>query len=227
MKNFKLTTLITLLFLMSTACQNDSETEEASGLKIYTTVYPLEYIVDEIGRDTVEVSSVFPPGVDGHSYEPTMQEMTQYAGGDAFFYVGGIMEAFSDSIATVLSDEDVALIGLSEHETLFQRTDDETGNHEAGTVTIEGVEDHYHTGDAISLTAVYDSGTDHFHWYTRESEDDEWTAVSGQYQDEIEIEAADEIGQVKAEQFDDNHEVLSASEPVDIVIDDHDGVHSH
>lgn len=228
MKNFKLATLITLLLLMTTACQNDSETEGTSELKIYTTVYPLEYIVDEIGRDTVEVSSVFPPGVDGHSYEPTMQEMTQYADGDAFFYVGGIMEAFSDSIATVLSDEDVELIGLSEHEALFQRDDHEdNGNHEAGTVTIEGVEDHYHTGDTISLTAAYDSGTDHFHWYTRESEDAEWTEVSGQYQDEIEIEATDEIGQVKAEQFDDNHEVLTESDPVDIVIDDHGGDRSH
>lgn len=184
--------------------------------------------MEKIGQDTVEVSSVFPPGVDGHSYEPTMQEMTQYADGDAFFYVGGIMEAFSDSIANVLSGEDVELVGLSEHEALFQRdSHEDNGTHETGTVTIEGMEDHYHTGDTISLTAVYDNGTDHFHWYTRESEDDEWTEVAGQYHDEFEIDADDEIGQVKAEQFDEDHEVLTESEPVDIVIDDHDGEHSH
>ena len=84
MQKFKLTALTTLLVVLLSACQNIPENESDSELNIYTTVYPLEYIVEKIGQDTVEVSSVFPPGVDGHSYEPTMQEMTQYADGDAF-----------------------------------------------------------------------------------------------------------------------------------------------
>ena len=48
-----------------------------------------------------------------------------------FVYVGGIMEAFSDSIANVLSGEDVELVGLSEHEALFQRdSHEDNGTHE-------------------------------------------------------------------------------------------------
>lgn len=227
MRSFRSITMFALLIIMISACGNTQESEENPELTIYTTVYPLEYIVDEIGRETVDVSSVFPPGVDGYSYEPSMQEMTQYADADAFFYVGGIMEAFSDSIATVLTDEEVGLTGLSEHEELFQRnTDNAIEEDETGPVTVEGVEDHYHTGDKISLTASYENGTDHFHWYIRASEEDDWSEISGEYHDYIEIEATDEIGQIKAEQFDDNHEVLTESEPVDIVIDDHEDHHS-
>lgn len=227
MKSFRSITIFTLLIIMISACGNTGDSGENAELTIYTTVYPLEYIVDEIGGETVDVSSVFPPGVDGHSYEPSMQEMTQYADGDAFFYVGGVMEAFSDSIATALSDEELRLIGLSEHETLFQRNNDDTFEEdETGPITIEGVEGHYHTGDMISLTVSYENGTDHFHWYMRASEEDDWSEISGEYHDHIEIEATDEIGQIKAEQFDGNHEVLTESEPVDIVIDDHEDHHS-
>lgn len=228
MEKLKFFLLIVAAVSIMAACQNDTASEDTD-LTIYTTVYPLEYIAGEIGGDTVDVSSVYPPGADGHSYEPTMQEMTQYADGDAFFYVGDNMEAFSDSIASALGDQDVHLVGLSEHEKLFQShnhehegDDSEEATEEDPSVSLEGVQDHYHTGDTIELTAEYNGGTDHFHWYTRASEDDDWSEVSGEYHDEIELEATEEIGQVKAEQFDHNHEVLTESEPVDIIIDDHE-----
>lgn len=230
MKNFKLIFLI-IAAALAAACQNGNESESETDLTIYTTVYPLEYIAQEIGGDTVDVSSVYPPGADGHSYEPTIQEMTQFADGDAFFYVGDSMEAFSDSIASALGSENVELIGLSEHEELFQKTphNEEEASADTGdaSVTLQGVQDHYHTGDKIEITAEYTGGTDHFHWYTRASESDEWSEVSGEYHDTIELEATDEIAQVKAEQFSESHEVLTESEPVDIIIDDHEGEDAH
>lgn len=85
MRSFKLITILTLLVVMISACGETEAPGEIPELTIHTTVYPLEYIVDEIGQETVDVSSVFPPGVYGHSYEPSMQEMTGYADGDAFF----------------------------------------------------------------------------------------------------------------------------------------------
>lgn len=223
--------IITAVSIMA-ACQDDPASEDTD-LTIYTTVYPLEYIAGEIGGDTVDVSSVYPPGADGHSYEPTMQEMTQYADGDAFFYVGDNMEAFSDSIASALGDEDVQLVGLSDHKELFQRhsheheEDNATSDEEEPSVILEGVQDHYHTGDTIELTAEYNGGTDHFHWYTKAAEEEEWSEVSGEYEDHIELEADENISQIKIVQFDENHEELTESEPVDIIIDDHEGEDEH
>lgn len=88
-------------------------------LEIYTTIYPLEFIIETIGEDTVDVESIIPPGADAHSYELTMQDMTKYAGADAFIYVGGTMETFSDSISNALSGQPVELIHLYTHEELF------------------------------------------------------------------------------------------------------------
>ena len=100
-------------------------------LEIYTTIYPLEFIIETIGEDTVDVESIIPPGADAHSYEPTMQDMTKYAGADAFIYVGGTMETFSDSISNALSGQPVELIHLYTHEELFTPAH-ETHDHNHG-----------------------------------------------------------------------------------------------
>lgn len=115
-------------------------------LEIYTTIYPLEFIVGEIGGDTVDVESIIPPGADAHSYEPTMQDMTSYANADAFIYVGGNMEVFSDTIANALTSQSVELIPLNEHGELFEATshdhDHDHDDHEHDHDHEEGEDPH-------------------------------------------------------------------------------------
>ncbi|WP_078392800.1 metal-binding protein ZinT [Shouchella patagoniensis] len=96
---------------------------------------------------------------------------------------------------------------------------------ESAEIEVEGLGDHYHTGDTIELTAVLneDVDYDHWHWYTKESEQTEWDVSSGQ-QGETFIEEATTNGlEIKATLYDDDHEVYAESEPVTIVIDDHHG----
>lgn len=89
-------------------------------IKVFTTVYPLEFIVERLGGDVVEVESVFPPGADGHNYEPTSQDMIKFAEADVFIYVGETMEVFSTTIANALSNQDVVMIRLEDYPELFQ-----------------------------------------------------------------------------------------------------------
>ncbi|WP_263707759.1 metal-binding protein ZinT [Shouchella tritolerans] len=93
------------------------------------------------------------------------------------------------------------------------------------SIKIEGVADHYHTGDAIELTAVLDEETeyDHWHWYSRESADEEWEGVSGQETDTFTGEATIDGLEIKAVLFDHDHEPHVQSAPVKVVIDDHHG----
>lgn len=93
------------------------------------------------------------------------------------------------------------------------------------SIKIEGVADHYHTGDAIELTAVLDEETeyDHWHWYSRESADEEWEVVSGQETDTFTGEATIDGLEIKAVLFDHDHEANVQSAPVVVVIDDHHG----
>ncbi|WP_208591226.1 ZinT family metal-binding protein [Gracilibacillus suaedae] len=104
--------------------------------------------------------------------------------------------------------------------------EDEEENIEAPEgIEIKGVADHYHTGDTIELTAVLeeDSEFDHWHWYSRESEDAEWEVVSGQETETFTGEATVNGLEIKAVLFDDDHEPSVQSAPVEVIIDDHHG----
>lgn len=96
---------------------------------------------------------------------------------------------------------------------------------ESGEIEIEGLGDHYHTGDTIELTAVLseDVDYDHWHWYIKESDQTEWEAASGQQGETFTGEATTDGLEIKATLYDGDHEVYAESEPVTIVIDDHHG----
>ncbi|WP_158621531.1 choice-of-anchor M domain-containing protein [Streptomyces triticirhizae] len=96
---------------------------------------------------------------------------------------------------------------------------------EPTALSIEGLADHYHTGDAVELTAVPNAPTelDHYHWYTRDSADAAWEAAEGgdgaRYSGTAEVDGQ----QLRAELLGEDHEVVAASEPVTVRIDDHGG----
>lgn len=116
--------------------------------------------------------------------------------------------------------------GESEVHTDEDHAHGDTNDFEAPeSIEIEGVADHYHTGDAIELTAVLDEETeyDHWHWYSRESADEEWEVVSGQETETFTGEATIDGLEIKAVLFDNDHEPNVQSAPVKVVIDDHHG----
>lgn len=93
------------------------------------------------------------------------------------------------------------------------------------SIKMEGIANHYHTGDKIELTAVLDEETeaDHWHWYSRESAKDEWEVVSGQETETFTGEATVNGLEIKAVLFDQNDKDIAQSAPAQIVIDDHHG----
>lgn len=92
-------------------------------------------------------------------------------------------------------------------------------------ITIDGLADHYHTGDKMELTAVLDAETeaDHWHWYSRENADEEWKVVEGQETKVFTEEAKVNGLEVKVVLFNHDQEPSFQSKPVTIVIDDHHG----
>jgi len=214
----------------------NAESEEAE-LNVYTTIYPFQYAVEQIGGDTVSVETVYPPGADAHTYEPTSKDMTTIAESDAFIYLGAGMEGFAESAAEALANQDVKLIEIGQNDALFHgHTDEEheeghehdhsSSNDEEnteGSITIDGIADHYHTGDAVQLTAVLSEASehDHWHWYTLAPGEEEWQTVPDQGTATYEGEATTDGQQIKAALFGEDHNVIAESEPVTITIDDH------
>lgn len=106
--------LIALLAVFTAACGADKEadtTKKQNGkLKIYTTVYPLEYFAKRIGGDHVEVSSIYPPGSNEHTFEPTQRDMMNIADADYFFYIGLGLEGFVENAQKSLKSESVQFV---------------------------------------------------------------------------------------------------------------------
>ncbi|MDT0269027.1 choice-of-anchor M domain-containing protein [Streptomyces sp. DSM 44915] len=92
-------------------------------------------------------------------------------------------------------------------------------------LTVEGLADHYHTGDQVELTAVPDVATelDHYHWYSRDSAAAEWEAAPGGDGDRYVGTAEVDGQQLRAELLDEDHLVVASSAPVTVRINDHGG----
>lgn len=99
---------ILLILLVLAACSNEQDSTDDSDLTIYTTVFPLTSFVEQIAGDTVNVESIYPPGVDMHSYEPTQKDMMSYSDGDLFMTTSNELDPVAASIAdTIKKDTEI------------------------------------------------------------------------------------------------------------------------
>lgn len=117
MKRYPFYGAIALLiaFLLTGCAENTrEESNNTDVLQIYTTVYPLQFFTEEIGGEHVEVASIYPPGADEHTFEPSQKDMMNIADADAFFYVGLGLEGFVEKAKGTLQNENVVLHGAGE-----------------------------------------------------------------------------------------------------------------
>lgn len=91
------------------------------------------------------------------------------------------------------------------------------------SLVIEGMEEHYHSGALVELTAVLEEDTeyDDWHWYSRTDEESDWEMISGQNSSDYIGEAPDESVEMRVVLYDDSHEAYAQSEPVELEIDNH------
>jgi len=122
MKVFRIVPILLLVGLFAAGCQQQAAQTDPANNKptIYTTLYPIQYAAEQIAGDTMNIETVYPPGIDAHTYEPTSKDMTTIAEGDAFIYLGAGMEAFAQTAADALSNQEVQLAELGTNEELFQ-----------------------------------------------------------------------------------------------------------
>ena len=89
------------------------DTGETEQLIIYTTIYPLAFIVDTIGGDFVQVESILPAGSDAHSFEPTSKLMVEIAEADLFIFNDEVSESYAHTIKDALINEQVEFLEAS------------------------------------------------------------------------------------------------------------------
>ena len=151
MKKFLSLFLLSIVAVILAACggddnaTTDKETTEGSTnkLSIYTTVYPLQYFAERIGGEYVDVSSIYPPGANEHTFEPTQKDMMALADADMFFYIGLGLEGFVEKAQKTLANEHVKLVATADH------VSEEQLHISTGHVHAEGEEDeHSHEAES-------------------------------------------------------------------------------
>ena len=78
--------LLLIAIFLTTGCSFVKDNLENA--TIYTTVYPLEYLVNTLYGDYAEVSSIYPQDIDVDTYKLTAKQNKEYAKGDLFVYNG-------------------------------------------------------------------------------------------------------------------------------------------
>lgn len=137
--------LIVTAFL--TACGNadtsNEDTNKNENLTVYTTVYPLQFLAEEIGGDYVDVHSVYPPGANEHTFEPSQKDIIAMAESDLFLYIGYNLEGFVNNAKSILEKEDVPVIAVGELATEeHDHATEEGADTEHHHATEEATEDH-------------------------------------------------------------------------------------
>lgn len=119
-KFLSILSIIALLLLLA-ACGNKEQTKEKVEVEgnedlisVYTTVYPLQYFTERIGGDAVDVQSIYPPGADEHTFDPTQKNMMALADSDLFFYIGLGLEGFVENAEKTLKGEHVKMIAVAD-----------------------------------------------------------------------------------------------------------------
>ncbi|MFF5994163.1 zinc ABC transporter substrate-binding protein [Lysinibacillus sp. KU-BSD001] len=153
MKKYLSIFLLAMIAIILTACGEDDNTaskedttNQTDKLSIYTTVYPLQYFAERIGGEYVEVSSIYPPGANEHTFEPTQKDMMSLADADIFFYIGLGLEGFVDNAKKTLANEHVTLVATADHVS-EDKLHISTGHVHAEGETHEEEEGHDHEGE--------------------------------------------------------------------------------
>ncbi|WP_436964595.1 metal ABC transporter solute-binding protein, Zn/Mn family [Staphylococcus xylosus] len=146
-----------VVVVMLSACGNinkgeNKDVSSKNKLKIYTTAFAFQSFTEQIGGKYVDVESIYPPGADMHTFEPTQKEMVNIAKGDLFIYSNQEMDPVAKKIAGSINNKDLKLALAANfthddlvvnhgHEHEHEHEGHEHNNEEEGHDHEEGSED--------------------------------------------------------------------------------------
>lgn len=214
-KNLKKTLLILISFFLPISfflagCGNNQQSQKDDNkIKVYTTVYPLDYFTQRIGGSFTEVNSIYPPGADEHTFDPTQKDIMKLVEGDLFLYIGLGLEGFVNKAQETLKNENVTMVAAAENLSLEDGANGEVHKDEGAEVhEDEGAEVHEDEGAEIHE----DEGADeHEHEHESHSSIDPHVWLDPIYSQDIAETIKDALVEQMPEQkdtFEKNYEEL-------------------
>ncbi|MGM0435449.1 MAG: metal ABC transporter substrate-binding protein [Bacillota bacterium] len=126
--------LVTLMTVLSIAACDDTTDD---GTVVYTTTYPLKFLLDSIGEDVVTVKYVPGSQVHGESHDWSQKEIIDMQDADFLFHVGAGYDTYIEAnIDSVFDDQNVELVKMENHidilevELIHDHEDEDHGDEE-------------------------------------------------------------------------------------------------
>jgi zinc transport system substrate-binding protein len=91
------------LLIFSGGCTRQKTPEAAGKLKIVTTLFPLYDFARNIGKESVDVQLLLPPGVEPHNFEPKPEDIVRTGKADLFVFTSVDMEPWADTLFKAVS----------------------------------------------------------------------------------------------------------------------------
>jgi zinc transport system substrate-binding protein len=76
----------------------------AGRVRVLAAVYPLEYVVEQVGGEHVEVATLTPAGTDPHAVELSPRQLRDVGAADLVVHLGGFQAAVDDAVAERAAD---------------------------------------------------------------------------------------------------------------------------
>ncbi|MEG2351419.1 MAG: metal ABC transporter substrate-binding protein [Bacilli bacterium] len=110
MKKKLLILLLIPLIVCLTGCKKDSET---TTMTAYTSVYPIEYILESLYGNKAAIYGIYPDGVDYNSYKLTNKQLYDYSKGDLFVYNGTFEKEKNYAVKMINKNKKIKVIDAS------------------------------------------------------------------------------------------------------------------
>jgi len=84
--------------LVLTGCTATNSGGGADGLPVVTSHYPVEFLVEQVGGDLVDVQTLTAPGTEPHDLELSPQQVAEVDQAAALFYIAGFQPAVDEVV---------------------------------------------------------------------------------------------------------------------------------
>jgi zinc transport system substrate-binding protein len=92
-------------------------------LIVVVTFYPLAYMAERIGGDDVEVTTLIPPGIEPHSWQPSASDLVACSDADIIIYnSAGLDNWLHDNIIPSIDTAGKIIVDTTQNVTLYRNT---------------------------------------------------------------------------------------------------------
>jgi zinc transport system substrate-binding protein len=87
------------------ACSADRPRPPGAPVRVVVALYPLQYVVQEVGGGRVSVKNLVSPGAEPHDLELSPRQVADVADADLVVYLGGFQPAVDEAVGLEAADE--------------------------------------------------------------------------------------------------------------------------